>query len=169
MKIVGIDPGSVHLGWGFIETQEGGSDIIRVDAGVLKAPAKLPFYERITRLGALLSERLQELDPDCAVIEKIFLGKSVDSAFKLGHIRGVCVAECLRQGAVVTEYAARKVKKQITGQGNAEKALVQSLLFRQLGLRVQAQSFDASDALALAFCHVLLDSVETKNRRMGLL
>ena len=93
MKILGIDPGTLQLGWGIIETDE----VFRpkfVDHGCLVAPAKMDFMGRIGILGELVQKLISEQRPDVAVIEKIFLGKNVDSAFKLGHIRGICAVEC---------------------------------------------------------------------------
>lgn len=166
MKILGIDPGTLHLGWGIIETNSSGA-VVRVDHGCLSAPAKMNFIERIGVLGELVQELISREQPDTAVIEKIFLGKNVDSAFKLGHIRGVCAVECQKQRAKIVEYSPRTVKKQITGSGSAEKALVRNFLYRQLGIKEDPKkTLDASDALALAFCHIMQDSVTLKVRGM---
>ena len=166
MKVFGIDPGTLQLGWGMIEIDDS-KKLLRVEHGCLSAPAKMGFISRIGLLGEGIQALMQQFEPDVAVIEKIFLGKNVDSAFKLGHIRGICAVECQKQGAQVVEYSARTVKKQITGSGSAEKFLVRNLLYRQLNIKVtEDKGLDASDALALAFCHILQDSVSHKLKNM---
>ncbi len=165
MKVLGIDPGTLNLGWGFIEMDQK-NKFHRIEHDTLYAPTRLPFFERLHVLNQALAELVQTYQPDVAVIESIFLGKSVDSAFKLGHIRGVCAAQCQGVGAAVVEYSPRTVKKQITGSGSAEKMVVQQFLYQQLGLKASQKSLDATDALALAFCHLLQDSVKIKSRGM---
>lgn len=166
MKVFGIDPGTLQLGWGMIEIDDS-KKLLRVEHGCLVAPAKLDFITRIGILGEGLQELMRQFSPDVAVIEKIFLGKNVDSAFKLGHVRGICAVECQRQGARVFEYAARTVKKQITGSGSAEKTLVRNFLYRQLNINsAEDKGLDATDALALAFCHILQDSVNNKLKNL---
>lgn len=167
MKVLGIDPGTLNLGWGFIESKDG-KKWQKVEHGSLHVPQKMPFYERLLSLDEQLSEVVRKIQPDFAVIEKIFLGKSVDSAFKLGHIRGICAARCQASGAEIVEYTPRTVKLQITGSGGADKAVVRQFLYQQLGLRDSAASLDATDALALAFCHFLHHSMKAKHRGMTL-
>ncbi len=167
MKVLGIDPGTLNLGWGFIESKDGKS-WQQVEHGSLHVPQKMPFYERLHVLDEGLAEIFKTYSPDAAVIEKIFLGKSVDSAFKLGHIRGVCAARCGRHGVEVVEYGPRTVKMQITGSGGADKAVVRQFLYQQLGLKKTNKSLDATDALALAFCHFLHNSIRSKHKGMRL-
>lgn len=167
MKVLGIDPGTQNLGWGLITCDSSGN-IKSVDFGCIQAPRKGSFYERLAYLDGKLEELCQKFQPNRAIIEKIFLGKSVDSAFKLGHIRGICAARCQAAGAQVEEVAARSVKKIITGSGNADKQIVQTFLYQQLNIKTPIKSLDASDALALAFCGVLQDSVKAKHKGMVL-
>lgn len=90
------------------------------------------------------------------VIENIFLGKNADSAFKLGHIRGICLMFASKSQSEIIEYAAKTVKKGITGSGAASKEQVQMLLYALLGLRgavASSEKIDASDALSLAYYH----------------
>ena len=163
MKVLGIDPGTLNLGWGFIEADQNRNwKCVAHDS--LHVSTKTPFYERLHILGEGLSEVLELYKPDVAVIEKIFLGKSVDSAFKLGHIRGVCAAQCQAFGVSIVEYSPRSVMKPITGSGSAEKEVVRQFLYQQLGVREMGKSLDATDALALAFCHFLQDSVSLRKK-----
>lgn len=151
MKIVlGIDPGSQVAGFGAVRTD--GERVELVSYGVIAPPAGLSFSERIGIIAGEFENLLEKLSPEVTVIEKVFLGKSADSAFKLGHARGVALAAAVRAGSEVVEYATRSVKKGITGNGAASKEQVQMVLFASLGIRGRAQA-DASDALALAFYH----------------
>lgn len=165
MRVIGIDPGSLFLGWGILTTDERGQ-ITSASCGTLSAHSQLPFYERLHKISAELAELLDEQKPQVAVIERIFLGKNVDSAFKLGHIRGVCAVECQKRGIEITEYAPRTVKKQITGSGNSDKFTVQSFLSQQLSLPLTGVKMDATDALALAFCHWVNSTLARRLRQM---
>ncbi len=151
MKVIlGIDPGSQVTGFGLVKSD--GSRIEHLSHGVIAAPASLDFSERIGIIAAEIEALINRTGPDIAVIERIFLGKNADSAFKLGHARGVAMAAAVRQGCELVEYAARAVKKGITGSGTSTKEQVQLVLFAALGIRAQARA-DASDALALAYFH----------------
>lgn len=151
MMILGIDPGTQVLGYGLIRKTPKGLE--HIDHGHLQIAEKLDFIERLGIMAQRVGKLFQEIKPDVAVIEKIFLGRNVDSAFKLGHIRGVCIYEALKVGASVFEYTPRVVKQSITGTGSATKEQVQLLLYSQLQIRASGRSLDASDALALAFHH----------------
>ena len=164
MRILGIDPGTKQLGWGILEVQQ--QKIIAVDHGCFKAPAKQAFMERLENLASEVHQLVHKKKPDVAAIEKIFMGKNVDSAFKLGHIRGICVVECQRVGAQVFEYSPREVKKSITGSGGSDKSVLRQYLYSQLGVVESGHSLDASDALAIAFCHHLQDQVRQRLRPM---
>lgn len=149
--ILGIDPGSTFTGFGVVNSDR--DTIVHVSHGVIAPPASLSFHERLAIIAGELEALVERVKPDEVVIERIFLGKNADSAFKLGHVRGVAVSTGIRAGAEVVEYAARAVKKGITGSGAASKDQVQIVLFAALGLVNHRARLDASDALALAFYH----------------
>lgn len=148
--ILGIDPGSRFAGFGAVRTD--GHKIDFVSYGVIALPEKLDFNTRVAAVADELEILLDKLRPDVAVIERVFLGRNADSAFKLGHARGAAIAMAIRAGADVVEYATRAVKKGITGNGAASKEQVQLVLSKLLGLQGNVKA-DASDALALAFYH----------------
>lgn len=150
ITVLGVDPGSRVMGFGAVRTD--GLRIEVVSYGVIAPPADLSFESRIGIIAEEFEILLERLKPRVTVIERVFLGKNADSAFKLGHARGVAVAGAVRAGCGLVEYAARAVKKGITGSGAASKEQVQAVLFASLGLSEQTIS-DASDALALAFFH----------------
>ncbi|MFZ3230319.1 MAG: crossover junction endodeoxyribonuclease RuvC [Pseudobdellovibrio sp.] len=150
MIILGIDPGSRFLGYGVISVQ--GATMTALDFGVLKFNAETPLSERLQDIGLGVQELFKKFKPNHVSLEKIFLGKNADSAFKLGHARGVIIYEALLAGCEVHEYATRIVKKGITGNGGAEKEQVRAVVCNILRIPV-LKSLDASDALAMACFH----------------
>lgn len=148
--ILGIDPGSQFTGFGIVRLD--GQRVEHVSHGVIAPPSKLDFNQRVGIIASEVAALMERMSPDVTVIEKVFLGKNPDSAFKLGHVRGVVVAAAMAAESAVVEYATRSVKKGITGNGGATKDQVQMVLFAHLQIRVRAKA-DASDALALAYYH----------------
>lgn len=169
MIILGIDPGTQVLGYGAIEKT--GSQISYLDHGFLRIKQKADFVPRLSIMAQMVSDLVSKIKPDILVIEKIFLGRNVDSAFKLGHIRGICIFEGQKHGAEIVEYSPRSVKLGITGSGSASKEQVQMLLYSQLNIRNTARAeitnTDASDGLALAFHHAGQMDVLRKLRGSG--
>ena len=150
MIILGIDPGSRFLGYAVIQVQAG---VMRpLDYGVLRFDPDIPLSERLESIGLGVRELLMKFKPNQMSLEKIFLGKNADSAFKLGHARGVIIYESLLAGCEVHEYATRIVKKGITGNGGAEKEHVRLVVRNMLKIG-PVKSLDASDALAMACYH----------------
>lgn len=152
--ILGIDPGSINLGYGLVGITNGRIEYIK--HGVFSCPQTLPFAQRVFQISEQLEQLFVEYRPNVTVIENIFLGKNADSAFKLGHIRGVCLMYAGKAKSEIVEYAAKSVKKGITGSGSATKEQVQMLLYALLGLRgavAATEKIDASDALSLAYYH----------------
>lgn len=152
--ILGVDPGTRITGFGVIELDvlASGGKIRHINHGVILLEAQDPFPERMRELGLAFYEIMKKYKPDHVVIEKIFLGKNADSAFKLGHARGVIMYEAGRGEAEVHEYATRSVKKGVTGSGAATKEDVQAILKALLTLQT-INRIDASDALAMACYH----------------
>jgi crossover junction endodeoxyribonuclease RuvC len=150
LTILGVDPGSRITGFGVIKIEQG--KVIHINHGVILLDVDAGFPTRMTELGQSFREVVGKYKPDHVVIEKIFLGKNPDSAFKLGHARGVIMYEAGLGGARVEEYATRLVKKGITGNGGSTKEEVQVMLQAMLGLKTISR-IDASDALAMACFH----------------
>ncbi|KYG67747.1 crossover junction endodeoxyribonuclease RuvC [Bdellovibrio bacteriovorus] len=149
VTILGVDPGSRITGFGVIRVENG--RIEHINHGVILLDADQAFPYRMKELGSAFREVMTKYQPDQVVIEKIFLGKNADSAFKLGHARGVVMYEAGLGGSDVFEYATRVVKKGVTGTGGASKEDVQAILKAILNIKV-INRIDASDALAMA-CH----------------
>lgn len=150
MKIIGIDPGSRLLGFGVIHSQNG--NMKAMEYGVLKFDVDENLSERLLEIGDEVGQLFDSYKPDQVAIEKIFLGKNADSAFKLGHVRGIVIYQALKRNIKVYEYATRLVKKGVTGTGSAEKEHVRAVVQKLLNIP-PIKSLDASDALALACYH----------------
>ena len=146
--VVGIDPGSRRTGFGILEVR--GEEIRHMNHGVIMLSDEAGFPQRMLALADSLQMIFQKHTPQVISIEKIFLGKNPESAFQLGHARGVVLSEAARSGASIHEYATQSVKKGVTGTGAATKEQVQTTLQKLLRL-VKLVNLDASDALALAY------------------
>lgn len=144
--IIGIDPGSYNTGYGVLEVSQ--TAIHYKESGVLEVKGD-SLHKRLSLLRKDLSLLFNEFKPNHTVVEKAFLAKNVHSAFVLGVVRGMVLSEAYRLSASIHEFAAREVKKGITGYGQADKSQVAQSLFHQLGLKAAVLP-DASDGLALA-------------------
>jgi crossover junction endodeoxyribonuclease RuvC len=152
--IFGLDPGSRITGFGVIAVGDSSDDIQHIAHGVIQLNERAALGERLCMLHSELNRLFKKFPVSTVVIEKIFFAKNADSAFKLGHARGVALMTAVEHGAQIAEYAARQVKKVVTGHGGADKASLQILVQRLLRFRLEESAFDASDALSLAVCHV---------------
>ncbi len=148
--VIGLDPGSLFTGYGVVSCN--GTALVYVDHGVVLNNSKTQMPQRLLKIGEELQRVFEKYKPEAVVVEKIFLGKNVDSAFKLGHVRGVALYHAQKMGAQVIEYAAREVKKGITGYGAAQKEQVRLLVKNYLQIHLKIE-IDAADALALAIYH----------------
>lgn len=162
MIIVGLDPGSLITGYGVIEYING--DIRYVTHGVIKNTSKTPIENRLYKIGEELLRVFSQHSISNVVVERIFMAKNADSAFKLGHVRGVAIYAAQKMGAQVAEYAAREVKKGITGYGAAEKEQVRMLVCNFLKIPLISE-IDAADALALAIYHTQRIEIDQKFSR----
>ncbi|HXS58836.1 MAG TPA: crossover junction endodeoxyribonuclease RuvC [Hanamia sp.] len=149
--ILGIDPGTLVMGFGIIEVTSSGVALIVMD--VLKLSSKKDAYEKLQIIHRKVADLLVEHTPHEFAIEAPFFGKNVQSMLKLGRAQGVAIAAAMQAGIPVTEYSPRKIKQSITGNGNADKMQVLKMLQRIVNFDEDPKYFDATDALAVAVCH----------------
>ena len=149
--ILGIDPGTLVMGFGVIKVTSGNVSLIVMD--VLKLSSKLDAYERLKIIHNKVQELLLEYSPHEFAIEAPFFGKNVQSMLKLGRAQGVAIAAAMQAGLNVTEYSPRKIKQSITGNGNSDKLQVLKMLQRIVNFSEEPKYYDATDALAVAVCH----------------
>ena len=152
MIIFGIDPGSERTGYGCVETD--GSRHRLVTCGALSAPPHTSFPDRLLAIHSGLVLLLAEHRPDCVAIENIFHAKNVRSALKLGHARGVALLAASAAGVEICEYTPAEIKRAVVGFGRAEKQQVGQMVKLLLGLDAPPSPHDASDAVAVAICHI---------------
>ena len=149
--IIGIDPGTLIMGYSIIRVQQHAIQLIQID--VLKLTSKQDNYQRLQLIHKKVVELLQQYGPDEFAIEAPFFGKNVQSMLKLGRAQGVAIAAAINCGVPVTEYSPKKVKQSITGNGNAAKEQVMKMLQQILAFTEDPKHYDATDALAVAVCH----------------
>ncbi len=151
--ILGIDPGTVVMGYGIIRVQ--GQQVSLLDLGVLKPGKAKDGIKRLQIIHVTISGLIRKYKPTEFAIEAPFFGKNVQSMLKLGRAQGVAMAAALQYGLPVAEYAPKKVKQSVTGNGNATKEQVARMLQTIFRIDEKPELFDATDALAVAFCHHL--------------
>lgn len=149
--ILGIDPGTLFMGYALMEVSSGKPQLLMMD--VLKLSGKRDAYERLQKIHFTVCQLIVNYKPDTFAIEAPFYGKNVQSMLKLGRAQGVAIAAAMQAGLSVTEYSPKKVKQSITGNGNAGKDQVWKMLQRIMCIEEKPQYFDATDALAVALCH----------------
>lgn len=149
--ILGIDPGTLLMGYGIIEVN--GNQVKMKVMHALKLSSKKDNYDRLQLIHQKVEDLIKKFKPHEFAIEAPFFGKNVQSMLKLGRAQGVAIAAAISAGLPVTEYSPKKVKQSVTGNGNADKEQVWKMLRHLLSLTEEPQSYDATDALAVAVCH----------------
>ena len=152
MKVFGIDPGSARTGYGCVQSD--GTRHRLIACGAIRTPVSGSFPEKLKIIHAELGTLIAQHRPDCIAIENLFHAANARSALKLGHARGVAMLAAVEAGVPIVEYTPAEVKQSVVGYGRAEKRQVQSMVQLLLGLSAAPTPFDASDALAIAVCHL---------------
>jgi len=149
--ILGIDPGTTIMGYGLIQTK--GNDASLIVLGVIDLRKFDDHYLKLKHIFERITGLIDQFHPDELAIEAPFFGKNVQSMLKLGRAQGVAIAAGLSRSLPIFEYAPRKIKMSITGQGNASKEQVALLLKSLLKIKELPSDLDATDGLAAAMCH----------------
>ncbi len=149
--ILGIDPGTLVMGYGLIGVDKSHASLIEM--GILKLSNKEDHSERLHLIFNKVEALIKFHKPVAVAIEAPFFGKNVQSMLKLGRAQGVAIAAAMASGLSATEYAPRKIKQSITGNGNATKEQVWKMLQSILKFEEEAPYMDATDAVAVALCH----------------
>ncbi len=150
MRILGIDPGTINVGYGLIEKK--GQNQIPLDYGVFKINQRLPFSNRLEFIYQSIYEYIQKSNPDTVVVEEVFVCKNAKTTLRLGHARGVILLAAVQNKIPVVEYAPREIKQAIVGNGNASKSQMQWMISKLLPIPADALKEDAADALSAALC-----------------
>jgi len=150
--ILGIDPGTNILGFGIVRVDAAGHPAF-VDMGVVDLRKVESPYDKLEVIHEKVGALCDLHHPDDMAIESPFYGRNAQVIFKLGRAQGAAMIAGLSRGARIYEYAPRKAKMAICGNGAASKEQVCLMVQRTLGIKIANKYLDATDALALAMCH----------------
>ena len=162
MRVLGIDCGTECTGYGVVELSADGALLCRA-FGAIRLSPRQPMAVRLAEISRCLGAIIAEHQPEDVAIEDVFYAANAKSAIKLGQVRGVAMLAASSLGLKVAEYAPLAIKSAVVGYGRAEKHQVQQMVTRLLDLPTPPEPMDASDALAIAICH--LHTVATLNRQ----
>lgn len=151
MRIVGIDCGTERTGFGVVDSD--GRSHRLITAGVIRTKLADTLDRRLKFIASGLRTVLDDFAPEVMAVEEVFYAVNAKSALKLAHVRGVALLLAAEAGLPVSEYSPLEVKISVVGYGRAEKQQVQMMVHSLLGTSQQFDSFDATDALAVAICH----------------
>ncbi len=164
MRILGIDPGYAILGYGIVDVQ--GTRSEAVDYGVIETAAGEPFPSRLARLYDGVQQLIAIYQPDQAVFEELFFYHNTTTAISVGSARGVALLAAQQAGLPLYEYTPMEIKLSVTGNGHADKQMVQGMVRMLLGLKSVPKPDDAADALAAALCHGGMMGVSAEEYRI---
>jgi len=151
--ILGIDPGTIVMGYGLIRSKQAGKAEL-LDLGALKLQKYDDHYTRLKCIFDRVTELIDTYHATELAIESPFHGKNVQAMLKLGRAQGIAIAAAIMRSLEIYEYAPRKIKLAITGQGNASKEQVAALLQKMYAIPEMPSLLDATDGLAAAVCHL---------------
>jgi crossover junction endodeoxyribonuclease RuvC len=161
--VLGLDPGTLATGYGVVART--GTRLTLIDCGSIRNDAASPMASRLRRIHGELIAVIDRTRPDEFAIESAFYGKNAQSALKLGHARGVAMLAAVERDLGITEYSPREVKKAVAGKGTASKEQVRFMVRSILSLDTTPMGLDASDAVAIALCHMhRLSGTSVKHR-----
>jgi crossover junction endodeoxyribonuclease RuvC len=151
MRVLGVDPGTLILGYGVIDSESG--RVTLIDCGVLTAPPRITIGERLAYMYRNLLEIVLSQKPDVLAVEQPFFSKNARSAIAIGQAQAIAILTASNNGIPVFEYPPARVKQSVAGSGSGSKEQVQIMVRLHLGLSTTPPT-DATDALAVALCHV---------------
>ncbi|HVB98817.1 MAG TPA: crossover junction endodeoxyribonuclease RuvC [Candidatus Dormibacteraeota bacterium] len=166
LRVLGVDPAaSGPTGYAVLEGDERMAHTLLF--GELRHPSRAPFGERLCELHRRMAHLLREYSPDAVALETVFAAPNIRTSLKLAEARGVVLLAAAQAGVAVHSYTPREVKFQVTGYGAASKTQIQTMVCALLKLAEPPGSHDASDALALALCHIFTDRARRRVREAG--
>lgn len=163
--ILGIDPGTTIMGYGIIKVSDNKPQLLAI--GVLELHKWKDHFIKLQRIFDRTIQLIDDFSPDDLAIEAPFYGKNIQSMLKLGRAQGAAIAAALSRTLPVFEYAPRKIKMSITGQGSASKDQVAAMLQAMFRSDELPKKLDATDGLAVAVCHFFQKKTATQTGKTG--
>ena len=151
MIILGVDPGTIITGFGIIDSVK--KEISYKESGIIKPSPKDDLPNKLKFIYQELNLLIKKFNPDVFCVETAFYGKNVQSAMKIGYVRGVAMLVAANNNIVSAEYSPREIKKAVVGNGAASKEQVEYMIRNLLSLKKEKIKYDETDALAAAVCH----------------
>jgi crossover junction endodeoxyribonuclease RuvC len=163
MIILGVDPGTILTGFGIIKSHK--NEVTYKKSGIIKPSPKDELSGKLKFIYSELNRIIKTNKPDVFCIETAFYGKNVQSAMKIGYVRGVAMLAAANNNLIVAEYSPREVKKAVVGNGAASKEQVQYMILNLLDFDKEKLKYDETDALAVAVCYSIKSNsyIKTKN------
>lgn len=150
-RILGIDPGTVHTGWGVVERV--GESLVHLAHGTIGSSGREGQGDRLSRIYRALRDVLSRYEPQGISLEKVFFARNAQSALKLGEVRGIALLAAVESSISIHEYTSAEIKLAVVGYGQATKEQVQKMVASLLSLSGRIPG-DPADALAAAICHL---------------
>lgn len=160
MIIFGVDPGTICTGFGIVKHKN--NELINIHSGIIQPPSNIEIPFRLEFIYNELDRLIKKYKPDEFSIETAFYGKNIQSALKIGYVRGISLLVAVHNGLPTGEYSPREIKKSVVGNGAASKEQVQFMIKKLLYFKKDKMKFDESDALAVAICHCFKVNSHTK-------
>jgi len=160
--ILGIDPGTNIMGYGILCATGNNPEMVAL--GIIDLQKIEDHFVKLKMIFERTVSLIDQYKPDELAIEAPFYGKNVQSMLKLGRAQGTAIAAALSRSIPIYEYAPRKIKLSITGQGNASKEQVALILQRILSIQDLPKNLDATDGLAAALCHFFQNKAISTNK-----
>ncbi|MDD5127852.1 MAG: crossover junction endodeoxyribonuclease RuvC [Dehalococcoidales bacterium] len=151
MIILGIDPGTLVMGYGVIDSR--GDEIALITCGALTGSAKQPIAERLSYLYKELQKIIRRYQPEAVAVEKPFVAKNVQSAMAIGRAQAIALLAAADKKIPTFEYTPARVKQSVANYGASSKEQIQQMVRLQLNMSELPEPSDAADALAVAICH----------------
>jgi len=152
MRVLGVDPGTLVMGYGILEADEGVTSLVHY--GAIETVERSPIGERLSFLYRELSGVIEKYEPDIIAIEQPFVAKNVKAAMAVGRAQAIAILAAGSRGLPVFEYTPAQVKQRVTNYGASSKEQIQEMVRLSLNLAEIPQPNDAADALAVALCHI---------------
>ncbi len=150
VRVIGIDPGLQRTGYAVVEKR--GNDFLIITSGLLTTK-KTSVSKKLLSIFNKIINIIEDHSPSCLAVEAGFYSKNVDSLVKMSQVKGVVMLAASKKGLEVFEYSPTAVKSAIVGRGRAAKEQVKYMVEQMINKEIKG-SFDISDAIAVAICHL---------------